>query len=329
MLKQLSFTALVLFCGCSSRHSTPATPAAAVTLSLTPTGAAGTVEDDSTDPTLACSDLRAFPVHGDTSEAFSNLTTAPTDQTRALLVGYGAPGTICTGRSSQCNTVTTAMDLPDVDDWMDSAHLIQGKFSKLTVLACNVGESPEGPDFVSRLANETKTPVRAPTGLVWCLGDSLTVEPGTQWVEARPGRHARAMPGPVHIVPILNTYTLYLNGELKDVPASAVRTVQFQYIGFPPYGSGKADPDQAKPFVQLLDLAHPFKKSARPLAAVTARIQFSVSIAGSQPIVKNYNLYADAVLRDTETKDLFYPVDSRFHERLQNFRLQNLRPLKR
>jgi hypothetical protein len=218
------------------------------------------------------------------------------------------------------------MNLPDVDDWKNNAHLIQGKFSRLTVLGCNVGQFQDGADFVSRLAQESHTTVRAPTGLVWCQGTSLTVEPETEWVEAKPGKRAKARSGRVHTVPELDTYRLSLDGELREVPVDSTRVVQFQYVGSAPYGSGDIHQDQAKSLAKLLDLAHPFKQTARPLAALTAKLQLSVAVKDKNVVVKHYNLYADAVLQDVDAKDLFYPVDTRLHERLQRLRLQNLKP---
>lgn len=327
MLKNFWLVLIILHCGCSARPpNSPSPVTAAAAVSLIPNGAATTVEDDSTDSTLTCAALSAFPVHGDTQEAFQNLTGATTGQRRAFLVGYGSPGTLCTGRSSQCNSVTTAMNLPDVDDWKNNARLIQGKFSRLTVLGCNVGQFQDGADFVSRLAQESHTTVRAPTGLVWCQGTSLTVEPETEWVEAKPGKHAKARSGRVHTVPELDTYRLSLDGELREVPVDSTRVVQFQYVGSAPYGSGDIHQDQAKSLAKLLDLAHPFKQTARPLAALTAKLQLSVAVKGKNVVVKHYNLYADAVLQDVDAKDLFYPVDTRLHERLQRLRLQNLKP---
>jgi hypothetical protein len=326
MLKNFWLVLIILYCGCSARHPNSPAPVTAAAVSLIPNGAATTVEDDSTDTTLNCAALSAFPVHGDTQEAFQNLTGATTAQRRAFLVGYGSPGTLCTGRSSQCNSVTTAMNLPDVDDWKNNVHLIQGKFSRLTVLGCNVGQFQDGADFVSRLAQESHTTVRAPTGLVWCQGTSLTVEPETEWVEAKPGKHAKPSTGPVHTVPVLDTYRLSLDGELRDVPVDATHVVQFQYVGSVPYGSGEIDQDQAKSLAKLLDLAHPFKQTARPLAALTARLQLSVAVKGKDVVVKRYLLYADAVLQDIDAKNLFYPVDTRLHERLQRLRLQSLKP---
>ena len=236
MRKALEIVFLLPLCGCSPKPAKPpVTVVTGVPTDLLTPGPAATVEDDSSDNTLNCGSLKSLPVHGDTSEAFHNLSGTAASEPRALIVGYGSPGTLCTGRASQCNSVDTSMNLFDVDDWKDSAQLIQGKFSKLTVLACNVGQFQDGADFISRLATETKTTVRAPTGLVWCQDNSLTVEPQTEWTEVEPGQQAKPIEGPVYTVPPLTAYRLTIDGELKEVPVNATRITQFQYASLPPY----------------------------------------------------------------------------------------------
>jgi hypothetical protein len=324
-MKKLSIALLLVFAGCSSTHvNAPAPPgAAAARAPLIPAGVAVTVQDDASDSTLTCAPLQGLPVHGDSENAFRNLTSA--SQTRASVVGYGSPGKLCTGRAGQCATVTTAMNIFDVNDWSSFAQSIQGKFSRLTVLACNVGQCDDGAAFITRLAEETKTRVRAPTGLVWCQDDTLTLDPDNEWIEARPGRPAKAK-CPPHVVPVLENYNLFLNGQWKEVPVRSIRVLEFTYDGFPPYEGGVAETEQARSLLPLVDLGHPFRKRAKPLAAVTGRIQLSVSVEGSHPIVKNLILYADALVADAEAKDFYYRVDNRLHQQLQRLRLHRPHP---
>lgn len=323
-MKKLSIALLLLFAGCSSTPvNAPAPPgAAAASAPLIPAGVAVTVQDDVSDSTLTCAPLQGLPVHGDTENAFHNLTSA--SQTRAFIVGYGSAGEICTGSAGQCTTVTTAMNPANAADWMNFAHNIQGKFSRLTVLACNVGQCEEGAAFINRLAEESKTRVKAPTSLVWCEGNSLTLDPDNQWIEARPGKPASPKCAN-QVVPVLENYNLNIDGQWKQIHARSVRVVEFQYAGFPPYEGGKVEADQAHSLVQLIDFGHPFQKRARPLAAVTGRIQLSVAIEGSRPIVKSYLLYADAIVADVDSKDFFYRVDTRLHRKLQQLRLRSPR----
>lgn len=314
---------LVMLCsGCSAKHASSPSPVPADnSVSLITDGSITTVEDDSEDPTLNCSVLKGFAVHGDTPEAFNNLTNAGPSQTSAFMVGYGSPGELCTGRSSQCNSVATSMNLSDVDDWKDSAHLIRTKFSTLTLLGCNVGQYQDGADFISRFAEESKTTVRAPSGLVWCQNNSLTLEPQAQWVEAKPGQIAIPVSGPIHTVPLLTAYRLFIKGELRDVPVDATHITRFEYAGITPSGDGKMGQDAARSLAKLLDLGHPFTRTARPLARATARIEMSINLDGTV-ILKRFILYADAALRDLDAKDLFYPVDTRLHAELQLLRLR-------
>jgi len=324
-MKQLSIALLLLFAGCSSTHVNAPAPAGAAAASapLVPAGVAVTVQDNPSDPTLTCAPLLGLPVHDDTENAFQNLTSA--GQARAFVVGYGTPGELCTGRAGECGTVITSMNNFDANDWTSFANSIRGKFSRLTVLACNVGQCEDGAALITRLAEEAGTRVRAPTGLVWCQDDTLTLDENNEWIEARPGRPARAK-CPPRAVPVLENYNLFLNGQWTKVPVKSVRVVEFKYKGIPPYENGTVETDQARSLLELVDWGHPFKKQARPLAAVTGRIQLSVSVEGSHPIVKNLILYADALVADAEAKDFFYRTDNRLHEKLQKLRLRGPRP---
>jgi hypothetical protein len=336
-LKKLSIALLLLLGGCSSTHvNAPAPPGAApapaatpASAPLIPSGVAVTVEEDETDSTLTCAPLRGLPVHSDTETAFQNLNSA--SQRRAFIVGYGTQGRLCTGLGNLCPTVTTSVTALDASDWAGFANSIQGKFSRLTVLGCNVGLGVDGAALLTRLAEETKTRVRAPTALVWCQDDTLLLDPDNQWVEARPGRPARAR-YPRHAVPALEAapalenYNLFLNGQWKLVPAKSVHVVKFSYGGFPPYEGGVVETDEARSLLPLVDWGRPFKKHARPLAVVTGQIELSVAVEGSHPIAKTLILYADALVADPEAKDFYYRTDPRLHERLQKLRLRGPRP---
>jgi hypothetical protein len=339
-VKKLSIALFLLLGGCSSTHvNAPAPPAAALALvpasapaaapasgPLIPRGVAVTVEEDKpdeTDSTLSCAALQGLANHGDTKTAFQNLNSA--SQTRAYIVGYGSDGSLCTGDGNDCQVVNTTMTPFDADDWAGFANSIQGKFSRLTVLGCNVGRGDQGAAFVTRLAEETKTRVRAPTALVWCQDDTLGLDPDNQWVEARPGKPARARTLR-QTVPTLENYNLFLDGQWKKVPVNSVQIVKFSYSGFAPYKGGVVEPDEARSFLPLVDWGHPFNKHARPLAAVTGRIQLSVTVEGSHPVAKTLILYADSLVVDPEAKDFYYRTDSRLHEKLQKLRLLGPRP---
>lgn len=346
-MKKLSIALFLLWGGCSSTHvNAPApprasfapapasAPAAPAPGSLIPRHAAVTVEEydpagtNGNPSPLDCAALNRLPHHGDTDHAFQNLNGS--SRLSAVIVGEGTVGQLCTGDGQLCQSGATAMSASDAADWVSFANSIQGKrFTRLTVIGCLVGACEEGAEFVSRLAEETKTPVRATTGLVWCVNDTLKLDPdqphGTYWIEVQPGESAQVEFCPPPLLPVTANYNLFIDGGWKLVPAHAVHVSKFSYEGFPPYKGGVVEAEEARSLLRFIGWGHPFKRHGRPLAAITGRIQLSVVLEGSHLVAKTLILYADSLVADPEAKDFYYRVDIRLHQRLRKLRLSGPR----
>jgi hypothetical protein len=309
----------VALVGCAVRHTNVQPLSSIAGFSFTfPPDSVVTVQSNPTDPALVCSDLHGFPKHSNNRGAFDNLLIAQNPQ-ESFIVGQGEAGKLCTGGDGRCNTTATSLNSNDADDWRPYANAVSGRFPRLTLLGCNVGLET-GATLVARVAEETRMTVAAPTGLVWCEGGSLLLDPQSRWIEAKPGEHPEPVHAPLYSVPPESEYSISIRGKLQPIPASTVHVDQFRYSFSALRTAAQAAQDEAARFAARIDFANPFVKKASLLALTTGRIQLTVALDGGGTIVKHYTLYADAVVGDLDDPGIFYPVDSRLHGELQALR---------
>jgi hypothetical protein len=287
-----------------------------------PPGFKATVEYDESDGFLNCKELVDFPRHSTNTSAFQNLNGDPNPAGEAFIIGHGTTAGICTGDGPFCDTTDTSLNVNDGIFWKPPARSLVGKFSRLTIFGCSVGRYQEGADFVAAMAEATQMTVRAPTGTVWCAQSHLSLGSDVDWIEAKPGEKPERKDGPLYTVPEGPQYKLSVNGKLTEVQPLAVHVTKFHYSGLPPSRSADASASAAQDLGKLIDFANPIELNGVPLAAVTGRIELSVSPQGAAQVEKVYLLYADSIVQDQERKDLFYRVDSRLRPALQQLRLQ-------
>jgi len=287
-----------------------------------PPGFTATVEYDESDGFLNCKELVDLPRHNSNTSAFQNLSDHPNPASEAFIVGHGTTAGICTGDGAFCDTTETSLNLNDGSIWKPSASNLVGKFSKLTIFGCSVGRYPEGADFVAAMAEATQMTVRAPTGNVWCVENHLSLGSDVDWIEAKPGQKPEHKDGPIYTVPEGLLYKLSIKGELTGVQPQEVHVTKFHYSSLPPIPGANASASAAQDLGRLIDFTNPIVLKGILLAAVTGRIELSVSLPGDTRVQKVYLLYADSMVQDQDREDLFYRVDSRLRPALQQLRLE-------
>ena len=255
-----------------------------------PPGFKATVEYDESDGFLNCKELLDFPRHSNNTSAFQNLNGDPNPAGEAFIIGHGTTAGICTGDGPFCDTTDTSLNVNDGIFWKPPARSLVGKFSRLTIFGCSVGRYQEGADFVAAMAEATQMTVRAPTGTVWCAESHLSLGSDVDWIEAKPGEKPERKDGPLYTVEEGAQYQLSIHGKLTKVKPQAVRITKFHCNVLPPGLSGDASASAAQDLGKLIDFANPSESKGTPLAAVTGKIELSLSLQGEAQVQKGLSV---------------------------------------
>ena len=285
-----------------------------------PTGAVATVEWEIATGEQ-CSDLFGLPTHQNNESAFKNLALKKNVQVEAYLVGHGWPGALCTGDGFLCHTSETTLNAYNDGDWGGSARAVMNGYSRLTIAACSAGRFAEGSDFLKNLANITSMPVRAPTGNIWCINGEMIMDDGVEWMEVKPGEKPGSNRGPTYTAPEQSRYNLEVDGQILELAAEAVTVLRFNYIVRPSFAQLAVIDSDASALVKLADFSSPSHRAGTLLAAQTGSLVLKVKISPQRTVVKSFVLYADDILQDQDDKSLYYRVDTRLHDKLQQLRL--------
>ena len=280
-----------------------------------------TVETSQGDPVLSCKQLQNLASHMNNQSAFQNLLGVPLGSVgEAFVVGHGEPGGLCTGDGRACYTAEKSVNLYDEQYWSQYADGIKGRFSRLSLLGCNIGRFKDGSDFLAKMADVVKMSVRAPNGMVWCINDQVVLDPEVAWVEVKSGSSPPVDNGRAYTLVAQNEYALTIDGQKKRIPAASIEILEFQYFGLPLQRSFIASPFEAIQLLTLIDFGTPFPHKGRPLAAITGKIRLAISQDGRPRLEKRYFLYADDIVQEVDSPEpVFYRTDSRIHQKLQEF----------
>jgi hypothetical protein len=264
---------------------------------------------------LQCVADKLSPVYRniDTSALVQNFQLGVSDGSDAVIVGHGVPGIICTGDGDSCfgypGQMLGSFNIPD---WQQGFQQLSGKFRSITLIACDAGQA-DGTALLSAIAQATKATVIAPDTIVSCGPDGITLAPGGKWVQVTPGS-SKTLPAPGrrHIASS-KTSRFRMSSEFVTIPSNRIRISEFQHRTYLQREFQRLDISRQSELSRLIDFANPIITKARPGAIVTGHIIIAFPVA-DRSVRKDFILYNDRLLEDSDDLDVFYDTDSTFFD---------------
>lgn len=257
--------------------------------------------------------------HTNTDQAFSNLASAGGNG-EAVIVGHGNTGFIstCCGQKGQIYIAKgnrTAW-------WAHASKLRDTNYKRLTLHACCTGGGIYGAQLLHMMAGATGMPVRAPTGITFCLNGKAWLEPGAVWQESG-GWIAPQPIEPPRVAMVSNNALVFLDSakQRNTIDSSAILSAELD-IFIPEFETELTTSTVKVRSMQPLssvDFSNPIVISGDIQCHRSALLNVTFQTAG-ETTTRQFNVYGDRLIQDAEQQDVYYQTTLEFTERIERMR---------
>src|SRR5262245_13728032 len=267
------------------------------------------------DPLVDCIKGALNPKEHDSNDSAVTNVKPGTGQV-AVMLGHGDKGKICTAES--CKAPDTVLSAATTKGWGVGSKSLTG-VSMVILAACNVGAGNAAPKLLKQMSDALDVPVVAPSGVILCEGDDVSVQKESQWQCAQPGRALlKAVPRPPYKVDrvALTTFPFRTaEGRVVRVPPESVKMVWMEVADETGTFHCLSRSDSARgKMLSRIDLAN---RRPGTVVGATATARFKIAVKDQRlEGTRTFEVYNNASAADVSEPGFHLLLDSRLSNTL-------------